>query len=182
MLYRALVLPAMHLMPPKLLSRLEAEAPTRAPASEVAVRAAFEALGQSPTADVVALYGCLDGMDEMCNKGWRLWPLSEIEIDRQSGLIMFSDYLIWCWDFQQLQPISLSESRVLSCVGGDTVVEVAPTLAAFLAGLNNDPDGMLHGANATLAQAHCSRRERTSSTPQLVGRGWFQRWIGFWKS
>ena len=181
MLYRALVLHPMHLMPPKLMSRLEAEAPTRAPASEVAVRAAFEALGQSPTADVVALYGCLDGMDEMCNKGWRLWPLSEIVVNRQMGLVTFSDYLVSCWEFQ-LQPISLSESRVLSNLGGDTLFEVAPTLTAFLRGLNNDPDGMLHGANAAPVQADSLDRERASSTPLLEGRSWIQRLIEFLKS
>ena len=181
MLFQTLVLHPMHLMPPKLLSRLEAEAPTRAPASEVAVQAAFEALGQSPTADVVALYGCLDGMDDMCNKGWRLWPLSEIVVNRQTGLVTFSDYLVSCWEFQ-LEPVSLSESRVLSNGFTDALVEVAPTLAAFLQGLDNDPDSMLHGANVAPVQADWLDREGASSTPQLEGRSWIQRLIEFLKS
>lgn len=130
-----------------LVRRWEAEKSlVRPPEQAHDVVAAFGAVGYSATADVIGLYECCGGMDQMDNQYWRLWPLQEViqENAEAPGVgALFGDYLISSWAYR-LRPVSTEVSAVfVDHFNGEEPVEVAPSLAAFVSGLLRDPTEML---------------------------------------
>lgn len=130
-----------------LLRRWQAEKSlVRPPEQAHDVVAAFGAVGYSATTDVIALYGCCGGMDQMDNQCWRLWPLQEVieENAEAPGIgALFGDYLINSWAYR-LRPVSREVSAVfIDHFNGEELVEVAPSLAVFVSRLLRDPLEML---------------------------------------
>lgn len=130
-----------------LIQRWKAEKSLVRPSEQAKdVVAAFSAVGYSATADVIALYECCGGMDQMDNQYWRLWPLQEViqeNVKAPGGGALFGDYLISSWAFR-LRPISTEVSAVfVDHFNGGELFEVAPSLAAFVSGLLRDPVDML---------------------------------------
>ena len=116
------------------------------PASRSEVMAAFGSIGQSPTADVIRLYGHCGGMEVMDDALWRLWPLEEIVRENsevgESG-VLFGDYLICSWCYR-LRPVTADVSAVyLDYFDGSEPVQVAPSLEKFFEALWCSPDDVL---------------------------------------
>src|SRR5262245_29633397 len=86
------------------------------PNSDAEVRETFASVGSVATADVVALYGLLGGMERPDNADWRLWPLSEVGAENTKKPspygVLFSDWLLACWCYR-LRPIDDEVSAVL---------------------------------------------------------------------
>ncbi len=97
------------------------------------VLAAFASLGAVATLDVIALYGAIGGMGHMDNAYWRLWPLDEVRTqERSEHGVVFSDYLISCWEYR-LKAVSPEHSAVyVDYFGGTAPQMVAESLESFL--------------------------------------------------
>ena len=84
-----------------LVRRWTAEGIKLAPAAEPAeIRATFDALGLTATADVLAFYSSCGGMEEMDKYLLCIWPLSEIvknSAERRRHGLLFADYLADSW-------------------------------------------------------------------------------------
>jgi hypothetical protein len=79
------------------------------PKDKSAIIKCFSAFGFIPTADLLELYGALDGKDCMDDEYFRLWSLNEIleENSSEDSLtkakqygVLFADHCISCWCYR----------------------------------------------------------------------------------
>lgn len=115
--------------------------------SEEDVRRAFTSIGASVTADVIALYCTVGGIEMPDDNLWQLWSLEEI-VDRYSLSsqfgIEFSDYCYSCWNFRLL-PISPTTSAVyIDWYEPEKIpMQIAPSLEQFLEIYSSEPLRMI---------------------------------------
>ena len=110
------------------------------------VRNAFAKSGVCVSADVVALYQAMGGMEIPDSRDWRLWSLAEVEAQQNARAEFgaeFSDYLVGCWSFR-VKPIDLEASEVYIDYGANQPpVRAAVNLQEFLEALAREPLSVL---------------------------------------
>jgi hypothetical protein len=120
------------------------------PISAEHVRETFAALGSVATADVVALYGLLGGMENPDDAVWRPWPLAEVraqKLNRSAYGVLFSDYMVDCWGYR-LRPRDNETSAVLiDRFGEHEPAVVAHSLSAFFDAYVADADVLLNAVD-----------------------------------
>jgi len=116
------------------------------PATEAAVRKAFESVGSYATQDVIELYRTIGGMEVMDESLWRLWSLAEIQSENaeySSSGVLFSDYLMNCWCYR-LKPTSNDTSAVVADhFNGEEPTVVADSLGEFFVAYVRDSRQLL---------------------------------------
>lgn len=129
------------------------------PESPARVRAAFASVGAVATPDVIALYGAIGGMAQMDNEYWRVWPLDEVTAQQRSEHgVVFSDYLISCWEYR-LKPVSALHSAVyVDYFDGTEPQLVADSLTSFLEQYAIDARRLLDATS--LADTPASHRQK----------------------
>jgi len=94
------------------------------------------------SADVVALYQAIGGMEIPDSRDWRLWSLAEVETQQNARAAFgaeFSDYLVGCWSFR-VKPTDLEASEVYIDYGANQPpVRAAVSLQEFLEALAREP-------------------------------------------
>ena len=120
------------------------------PVSPEQVRETFSSLGSVATADVIALYGQLGGMERPDDAFWRLWPVEEIGAQnskRSDFGVLFSDYMVDCWCYR-LRPRDNETSAVLIDRFGDhEPAVVAHSLSEFFDAYVADADRLLNAVD-----------------------------------
>src|SRR5262245_7696741 len=114
------------------------------PAEEVVET--FAKLGSIATPDVILLYSKIGGMKEMDEDYWRLWTLEEV-VERNKAPspfgILFSDYLIDCWDYR-LKPEANNRSSVyVELFDGQDSRKLSDGLEEFFVAYISDRDAIL---------------------------------------
>jgi hypothetical protein len=115
------------------------------------VQACFASLDSVATADVIALYAEIGGMDKMDKEYWRHWSLSEIESENKSPSpsgVLFADYMISCWCYR-VKAVSQEVSAVyIDFFNDKNPTLVANSLEEFFSMYLKDPDSVLFGPPA----------------------------------
>jgi hypothetical protein len=110
-------------------------------------REVFQFAGSKATGDILAIYQALGGMAEMDHEYWRLWSLQEIKeanVDSTAAGVLFSDYLIDCYQFRLKQvDDAVSEVWVEGFDDGPPV-RIARSLEEFFASYIANPDAALN--------------------------------------
>ena len=118
------------------------------PEPESVVRETFAKIGAIATSDVVSMYAILGGMPEMDREYWRLWSLSDIQIENTTSVatgVLFSDYLISCWSYRLVPNEDDTSSVVADYFNDDQCIRVASSLEQFFGMYAENPYQVLEG-------------------------------------
>ena len=118
------------------------------PEPEHVVRKAFARIGSCATYDVVSMYAILGGMPDMDKEYWRLWSLSDIEIENTTSIstgVLFADYLASCWSYRLVPHENDTCSVVADYFNNDQCIHVASSLDEFFGKYAENPYQVLEG-------------------------------------
>lgn len=119
------------------------------PKDEQSIVNCFKSFGVSPSSELLALYGTLDGKDCMDEEHFRLWSLREIleegssdsELARTKKYgVLFADYCVNCWCYR----INNKGEVLIDYFTEEKEPEIrANSLAGFFQIMAKDPDEVL---------------------------------------
>jgi len=121
------------------------------PEDRDSVISCFGKYGLTPSEELISLYGCISGMEEMDNNHFRMWSLNEIIGENyepgdlkyfKTRGVMFAYYLVSCWCFWVL-PMSSKEDSVRMDYDGKKPDIRGNNLSGFFELMLNDPDEAL---------------------------------------
>ncbi|MCV2422309.1 hypothetical protein [Paucibacter sp. DJ2R-2] len=118
------------------------------PEPAAAVCETFAKVGAKATADVVSMYAILGGMPEMDKEYWRLWTLSDIQIENTADVatgVLFSDYLISCWSYRLIPNGDDTSAVFADYFNDDKCIRVAGSLEEFFGMYAEDSYQVLEG-------------------------------------